>query len=153
MAVWCKTGQWSTLQAMSMLSVAAASQVKQATTLAAIAASQQVTVPASGFMGMLGYTTQVSLVSTQPYLLPAIGLYGALTVAIPMLLLNQAQRAWKRTTDLLTQEFWNHAVKEPETFAECITYWSSRSSSEEDANGSDDVKQSASQAERLSAHG
>jgi hypothetical protein len=149
MAVWCKTGQWSTLQAMSMLSVAAASQVKQATTLAAIAASQQVTVPASGFMGMLGYTTQVSLVSTQPYLLPAIGLYGALTVAIPMLLLNQAQRAWKRTTDLLTQEFWNHAVKEPETFAECITYWSSRSSSEEDANGSNDARQSASQEERL----
>lgn len=135
MAVWCKTGQWSTLQAMSLLSVAAASQVKQATTMAAIAASQQVTVPASGFMGMLGYTTQVSLVSTQPYLLPAIGIYGALTVAVPMLLLNQAQRAWKRTTDVLTQEFWNHAVKEPETFAECITYWSSRGSSEDDDSG------------------
>jgi hypothetical protein len=47
-AFWCKTGQWCTLQASSFLELTAAGQVKSSATLAATAATTQVSVPAAG---------------------------------------------------------------------------------------------------------
>lgn len=82
-SLWCKTGSWSTLQASSLLSLTAAGQIKSTATIAGYYASQQVTIqtPAAGLWGMLGYTTssQVSLLSTQPHLMPLLAAYGVVT--------------------------------------------------------------------------
>ncbi|EEC42678.1 predicted protein [Phaeodactylum tricornutum CCAP 1055/1] len=63
-AVWCRTGTWATLQATSWLAVTAAGQAKSAATLATVAASTTVTVPAAGLWGWMGYTSQASLAVT-----------------------------------------------------------------------------------------
>jgi hypothetical protein len=123
-AVWCKTGNWATLQTSSLLNVAAAGQAKSTTTLAAYAASQQVTVPTSGFWGYLGYTTKVSLFSMQPYLLPAIAGYGVITVGGPMWMLYRCKKFWNATTVQLQNEFWESAIDQPDEFAKSITEWS-----------------------------
>mmetsp|Transcript_24089 Transcript_24089/g.48086 ORF Transcript_24089/g.48086 Transcript_24089/m.48086 type:complete len:494 (+) Transcript_24089:48-1529(+) len=47
-AVWCKTWQWSTLQASVFLHLSAIGNAKQTATLAMLLNSQTVTVPASG---------------------------------------------------------------------------------------------------------
>jgi len=61
----------------------AAGQLKSTATLAAYTASQQVTVttPSAGLWGYLGYTTttHVSLLSTQPHLMPLLAAYGVVT--------------------------------------------------------------------------
>jgi hypothetical protein len=101
LAVWCKTGIWSTLQASAMLGHAAVSQVKGTATLASIAAAQTVTVPAAGVWGWLGYTTAVPLTTVNPFLLPAICAYGAVTVGAPAVLLAVAKRKWAKTTHTL----------------------------------------------------
>jgi hypothetical protein len=123
-AVWCKTGAWATLQASSFLHLTAAGQIKSASTLAAYAATQQVTVPAAGLWGYLGFTTKVSLLSTQPYLLPAIAGYGLVTVGGPIWMLARCKQAWNRTTEELNASFWENAIDQPDVFVECITEWS-----------------------------
>lgn len=128
-AVWCKTGTWGTLQATSWLSMTAAGQAKQTATIASVAAATQVTVPASGLWGWLGYTTQVSLFSTQPLLIPAIAAYGVVTVGVPLISLWSAQKRWKALTIQLNTSFWEAAIDQPDVFVECITEWSAQSSS------------------------
>ncbi|KAI2500461.1 hypothetical protein MHU86_14006 [Fragilaria crotonensis] len=123
-AVWCKTGTWATLQASTFLHVTAAGQAKSATTLALYAASQQVTVPASGFWGYLGYTTKVSLLSTQPYILPVIAGYGIITIGGPFWMLHRCKKFWHETSQRLRNDFWENAIDQPEVFVECITEWS-----------------------------
>lgn len=129
-AVWCKTGTWSTLQASSFLELTAAGQVKSSATLAATAASAQVTVqaPAAGLWGWLGYTTttQVSWLSLHPVVIPALAGYAVLSVGIPAVMYVNARKQWKLTTDRLKQSFWEDAMNNPDVFAECITHWSSK---------------------------
>ena len=125
-AMWCKTGTWSTLQAASWLSTAAAGQVKSAATLAGAATATQVSVPAAGVWGWMGYTTQVSLASTQPLLLPAIAAFGVITVGVPAVSLALARRHWNKMTTTLNTAFWEAAVAQPDLFVECITYWSTQ---------------------------
>jgi hypothetical protein len=128
-AVWCKTGAWATLQASTFLHAYAAGQAKSAATLAMYATSQQVTVPATGLWGFLGFTTKASLLSTQPYLLPAIAGYGLVTVGGPVWILARCKKAWTQTTDQLNNDFWENAIDKPEIFAKCITEWSQLPSS------------------------
>jgi len=123
-AVWCKTGMWSTLQGSSFLHLTAAGQVKSAASVALFVSAQQVTVPSAGMWGWLGYTSQVSLISTQPLLLPAIAGYGIVTVAGPMWMLHRYRKYWEKTTELLHEKFWTQAVARPDVFVECITHWS-----------------------------
>jgi len=123
-AVWCKTGAWATLQASTFLHAYAAGQVKSAATLAMYATSQQVVVPSAGMWGYLGFTTKVSLLSTQPYLLPAIAGYGLVTVGGPVWILARCKKAWNQTTEQLNNDFWENAIDKPEIFVECITEWS-----------------------------
>jgi hypothetical protein len=125
-AVWCKTGTWGTVQATSWLAMAAAGQAKSAVTVAGMAASTQVTVPAAGLWGWLGYTTHVSLLSTQPYLVPAIAAYGIVTVGVPMIMLMRSKQKWKERTIALNEAFWDAAVEHADVFVECITNWSSQ---------------------------
>ena len=123
-AVWCSTGTWATLQATSWLVALRAGQAKSALTLASVAASTTVTVPAAGLWGWMGYTTQASLVATQPYLIPAIAGYGLVTVGIPLMLLKRSERQWKEWTMRLNDAFWSDAIDRPDVFAEAIMHWS-----------------------------
>jgi hypothetical protein len=129
-AVWCKTGRWSTLQASSLLELTAAGQVKSSATLAATAASTQVTVqtPAAGLWGWLGYTTstQVSWLSLHPLFIPALAGYAVLSVGVPAILYVNARKQWKETTERLKESFWEDALAHPEVFAECISHWSNK---------------------------
>lgn len=134
-AVWCKTGTWCTLQVSSFLYVTAATQMKQAATLAGLASAATVTVPASGIWGTwFGYTTTVSLTSTQPLLLPAIATYGLITTAGPALWLLRAKRQWHDMTKTLNDAFWDDAIHHPDIFVECIQYWSSTNPSNHSNN-------------------
>jgi len=123
-SVWCKTGVWTTLQASSFLHMTAASQAKSASVLAAIASTQTVTVPSAGMWGWLGYTTQASLVSTQPWIIPVIAGYGVVTVGVPYAVLLTSRKFWNDTTKRLGEDFWSDAIDRPDVFVECITEWS-----------------------------
>jgi hypothetical protein len=124
-AVWCKTGTWATTQAASFLSAFALGQAKSAVTLAGVAASTQVTVPAAGLWGWLGYTTTTSFAAANPLALPLIAAYGVVTVMAPALWLWRAKDRWEKLTVELNEAFWGkYALEEPEAFAECLTEWS-----------------------------
>ncbi|CAB9504346.1 NC domain-containing protein [Seminavis robusta] len=129
-SLWCKTGQWMTLQASSLLSLTAAGQLKSTATIAAYAASQTTTVsaPAAGIWGYLGYTTstQVSLLTTQPHLVPLLAAYGVVTAGGPTFVLWRANKFWDKTTERLNEEFWNHALKDPDFFAQSLFHWSEK---------------------------
>lgn len=124
LGVWCKTGTWATLQTAMFLHVAAAGQAKSAATLALTASAAQVTVPSSGVWGALGFTKTVSLISTQPMLLPAIAGYGVVTIVGPFYMLQRCKKDWKKTTNRLNDAFWESAIDKPDLFVECITEWS-----------------------------
>ena len=125
-AFWCKTGRWSTLQAASFLEYTAAGQAKSTGTMAAAAVHSQVTVPAAGLWGWLGYTTKVSLLSVQPMLIPALAGYGIVTVGAPAIIWHKARKKWEATSKKLSDAFWESAMERPEVFAECMTHWSDK---------------------------
>jgi hypothetical protein len=126
-AVWCKTGTWATTQATSFLTAMAAGQAKSAVTLAGVAASTQVTVPAAGLWGWLGYTTTTSFVAANPLVLPMIAAYGVVTVVAPSLWLWKVKDKWSKLTVELNEAFWTkYALEQPEAFAECLTEWSTQ---------------------------
>jgi len=126
MAVWCKTGRWSTLQASVFLHTSAAGNFKSAATVASYLAGQTVTttVPASGIAGWFGYTTTatVSLFSAQPWIIPAIAGYGIVMVGWPILMLRHAREKWNDATTNLTDEFWGWA--DADIYVEAIRSWS-----------------------------
>jgi hypothetical protein len=124
-AVWCKTGTWATTQAASFLSAFALGQAKSAVTLAGVAASTQVTVPAAGLWGWLGYTTTTSFAAANPMVLPLVAVYGVVTVMAPALWLWRAKDRWEKLTIELNDAFWSkYALEQPEAFAECLSDWS-----------------------------
>jgi hypothetical protein len=123
-AVWCKTGTWATMQAVSWLTWTALGQIKSAATIAGVAAATQVAVPAAGLWGWLGYTAQASLLTVQPALAPAIAAYGAVTVAVPAIWWHQARNQWQSITVRLNEAFWKAAMDDPDLFADGITLWS-----------------------------
>ncbi|GAX21978.1 hypothetical protein FisN_25Hh222 [Fistulifera solaris] len=123
-AVWCKTGTWATMQAVSWLTWTALGQIKSAATIAGVAAATQVAVPAAGLWGWLGYTAQASLLTVQPALAPAIAAYGAVTVAVPAVWWHRARNQWQSITVRLNEAFWKAAMDDPDLFADGITLWS-----------------------------
>eukprot|EP00934_Nitzschia_sp_Nitz4_P005035 Nitzschia sp. Nitz4//scaffold331_size19140//4239//5297//NITZ4_008732-RA/size19140-processed-gene-0.32-mRNA-1//1//CDS//3329548176//5025//frame0 len=129
-AVWCKTGQWMTLQASSVLGSTLAGNIKSSATLSASAAASTVSVqvPAHGVMGWFGYTTttQVSWLSLHPLVIPALAGYAVVTVGTPAAMYLVAHKQWKRTTERLESIFWEKALEDPQAFAECMYHWSDR---------------------------
>ena len=106
-AVWCKTGRFSSLQLLSGMGHSLA--LSTVPTVAVSAATT--TVPASGLWGWLGYTTSVSLASTMPWLIP---------VAIVPTVFAAGKSAfdvqrWKQTTGSLNTTFeeWRQADDPP----------------------------------------
>jgi len=122
LAVWCKTGRWSTYQVSGYLNTIFMGQAKTAATVAAAASTATVTVPAAGYMGWLGFTTQVSLLALHPWLIPAIAGYGIASIGVPMYILKRCGKQWAKTTIDLNNEFWCRAP--PEVFVDCIRKWS-----------------------------
>ena len=122
LAVWCKTGRWSTYQVSGYLNTIFMGQAKTAATVAAAASSATVTVPAAGYMGWLGFTTQVSLLALHPWLIPAIAGYGIASIGVPMYILKRCGKQWAQTTIDLNDEFWRQAP--PDVFVDCIRKWS-----------------------------
>jgi hypothetical protein len=125
-AVWCKTGRWSTLQASFFLHSTAAGNLKSTATLATVAGTSTVTsiVPATGISGWFGMTTTttVSLFSAQPWLIPVLAGYGILTIGTPIIVLKKAKEQWASVTTKLTDGFW--AWADADVYVEAIKYWS-----------------------------
>jgi len=97
-AVWCKTGRWSTLQASVFLHSTAIGNAKSATALT------------------------LGVAATNPWLIPAFATVGLAAVGTPWLMLKMANDKWTVATTSLTEKFWAQA--EPEVFVECIEKWS-----------------------------
>ncbi|KAL7540860.1 hypothetical protein ACHAXR_010442 [Thalassiosira sp. AJA248-18] len=96
-AVWCKTGRWSTLQASVFLHSTAIGHAKSATALT------------------------LGVAATQPWLIPAFATVGLAAVGTPWLYLKIANDKWNEATRSLTEKFWMQA--EPAVFVECIEKW------------------------------
>lgn len=141
-AVWCKTGRWSTIQASIFLHTTAAGNLKSAISVSAVAASATATTTSTalvttttpmwgplGWMGLTTSTTQavtttstVGFLSLHPWLIPVLAGYGAIAVGAPMVLLAQAKKRWERTTQRLTDDFWEWA--DHDVYVEAIQSWS-----------------------------
>jgi hypothetical protein len=77
-AVWCKTGTFATLQACHRLSLAWMGTLG----FGGVAALVPMTIPAAGFWGVIGFTTQVSLLTVSPVVLPTILACGVATAGV-----------------------------------------------------------------------
>ena len=128
-AVWCKTGRFSTIQSQIFLHSTALGNAKTATTVALIVGSQTVavssTIPAAGLWGWLGYTTttttQVGLLSMNPWLIPIMAGTGLAAVGTPYLILHRAQTKWNQATEILNDVFWQNAT--PDIYVDAIRHW------------------------------
>jgi hypothetical protein len=124
-AVWCTTGTYATLQMTSWLWTLSAGQVKSTATLAGMAATTTVTVPAAGLWGWMGYTTQVAWLATQPVWLPwALAGYGVVTIGLPYWALKRHGKWAKQRTERLNRAFGEYAVVNSEQFVEKMMEWS-----------------------------
>jgi len=97
-AVWCKTGRWSTLQASVFLHSTAIGHAKSATALT------------------------LGVAATNPWLIPAFATVGIAAVGTPWLFLKVANDKWQEATRDLTEKFWLQA--DNEVYVECIEKWS-----------------------------
>ena len=121
-AVYCKTGSWSTLQASIFLHSSTVGNVKQTATVATLLASQTVTVPAAGIWGFFGGTTTVSLFTAQPWVVPALVGGGMVYVGLPMLMLWKAKGNWGDTEKRLNDAFWS--MYDNDVIVAMIEHWS-----------------------------
>jgi len=96
-AVWCKTGRWSTLQAAVYL------------------------VSSSVGFGKSATMITLSVAAAHMILIPALAVGGLAVVGAPLLFLKKSQKKWDKATLRLTDEFWMQA--EPDVFVEAIEYW------------------------------
>lgn len=96
-AVWAKTGRWSTLQAAVYLVSSSVGFGKSATMLT------------------------LSVAAAHMILVPALAVGGLAVMGAPLLFLKKSQAKWEKATMHLTGEFWSRA--EPEVFVEAIEYW------------------------------
>ncbi|KAL7427851.1 hypothetical protein ACHAXH_000690 [Discostella pseudostelligera] len=97
-AVWCKTGRWSTFQASVFLHSSAIGYAKSAT------------------------AATIGAAAMNPWLIPAVATVGLAAVGTPWLFLKVANDKWNEATNELTEKFWMQAG--PEVFVECIEKWS-----------------------------
>jgi hypothetical protein len=104
-AVWAKTGRWSTLQAAVYLVSSSVGFGKSATMLT------------------------ISVAAAHMILVPALAVGGLAVVSAPLLYLKKSQEKWEEATMELTEKFWMQA--EPDVFVEAIEYWGDRGARKE----------------------
>jgi len=97
-AVWCKTGRWSTLQTAIFLHSTAVGNAKSATVMA------------------------MGVAAAHVFLLPVMAIGGLVAVSAPWMILKKSKNKWDEATMKLTELFWERA--EPEVFVEAIEHWS-----------------------------
>jgi len=97
-AVWCKTGRWSTLQASVFLHSTAIGNAKSST------------------------VAGIGVAAANPFLIPLMAGIGIAAVGTPWLLLKMANDKWTEATMSLNDQFWMQA--KPEVFVDCIEKWS-----------------------------
>jgi len=97
-AVWCKTGRWSTLQTSVFLHSCSVGNAKSS----------------------VAFTLGVA--ATHVLLAPVVALGGVAAVTAPWIILKKSKGKWEAATMKLTEEFWMRA--EPEVFVEAIEHWS-----------------------------
>ena len=97
-AVWCKTGRWSSLQSDVFWHTTAIGNAKSTT-----------------LMGL-------SLAATQPWLIPALPVAAVAAIGTPYLVLHQSKKKCEEATRQLTEGFWAQAG--PEVYVEAIKTWS-----------------------------
>lgn len=98
LAVWCKTGTFSTLQAAVFLHSTAVGNAKSTVALTA------------------------AIGATQPWLIPLVGIYGIVAIGMPYYLLKRCHIKWKEGEKALTDGFWSTA--DPVVFVAAIENWS-----------------------------
>ena len=97
-AVWCKTGRWSTLQAAIFLHSTAIGNAKSATVVT------------------------IGVAATHMVLLPVLAVGGLAMVTAPWIILKRCKEKWEEATSHLNDGFW--AWAEPEVFVAAIECWS-----------------------------
>lgn len=97
-AVWCKTGRWSTLQTAVFLHSTAVGNAKQT------------------FLAIGG------VAALNPLLITALAPLGIVYIGAPWLYLKKCKDKWEAYTSRLTDAFW--AWADPEVFVEAINQWS-----------------------------
>lgn len=112
-AVWCKTGRWSTLQAAVYLVSSSVGFGKSATMLT------------------------ITVAAAHAILVPALAVGGLAVVGAPLLFLKSAKEQWNLTTMDLTEKFWMQA--DPDVFVEAIEYWSGLVASRKDRECGQDI--------------
>ena len=98
LAVWCKTGKFSTLQAAVFLHSTSIANAKSSFLLGA------------------------GIAATQPWLIPVVGMYAVAAVGMPYYVLKKCKDRWKESELKLTTTFWAHAG--PEVYVAAIENWS-----------------------------
>lgn len=97
-AVWCKTGRWSTLQTAVFLS------------------SNSVGAAKSSILATVG------VAAANPFLAPVVAVGGLVWVSAPMVILQKSRVKWEETTKRMTELFWSNAP--PAVFVSAIENWS-----------------------------
>mmetsp|Transcript_53103 Transcript_53103/g.128921 ORF Transcript_53103/g.128921 Transcript_53103/m.128921 type:complete len:798 (+) Transcript_53103:182-2575(+) len=96
-AVWCKTGRWSTLQTAVWCSTNSVGAFKTST------------------------LTTIGVAAANPLLAPVIAIGGLLWVSAPMLILQKSRAAWEEYTQYMTGLFWDSAPNK--VFVSAVENW------------------------------
>jgi len=98
LAVWCKTGRFSTIQASVFLHSTAVGNAKST------------------------FVFGSTVLATQPWLIPVVAGYGLVMVGMPYVYLKKCKKKWKESEHKLNDGFWADA--KPEIFVKAIECWS-----------------------------
>jgi len=97
-AVWCKTGRWSTLQTAVFLSTNSVGALKSST------------------------VATLGVAAAAPWIAPVVAIGGLIWVSAPMVILQKSREKWAEATQQLTDLFWAWAP--PAVFVSAIRNWS-----------------------------
>jgi hypothetical protein len=97
-AVWCKTGRWSTLQTAVFLSTNSVGAAKTST------------------------LTTLAVAAANPVLAPLVAVGGLIWVSAPMVILQKSREKWEEATKQMTDLFWDWAP--PLVYVAAIEHWS-----------------------------
>jgi hypothetical protein len=107
-AVWCKTGRWSTLQTAVFLSTNSVGAAKSST------------------LATLG------VAAANPLLAPVVALGGLIWITAPMYILKKSREQWQLITEYMTDVFWSAASAR--VFVAAIQHWSGLVQKDEHGN-------------------
>ena len=63
-----------------------------------------------------------AVAATQPWLIPVVGIYGAVAIGMPYLMLKKCKEKWKESELQMTDGFW--ATADAKIYVSAIVNWS-----------------------------